>query len=143
MGYKKARIYTINIQPKAIAAPADSTDYYFGQTNNTPGTSATYDDIYIGKPGILYTALIDSKVNIGAIGTNEDWSLYIRHNDTTDYLIATIGAATQRRTWLNSNLNIPLDVGDTIIVKCVTPAWVDNPTGLQFTGTIFIRGILS
>lgn len=64
-------------------------------------------------------------------GTNEAASLYIRVNNTTDYLVANNLDHSQSYTQItNTSLNIPMNAGDYFEVKWVTPAWTSKPTNI-------------
>ena len=72
----------------------------------------------------------------GTTGTNENIEMYIRVNNTTDYLIETIGVATPKRRFNNNSMNIVLNAGDFYTVKFVCPTWATNPTSILGSGTI-------
>jgi len=138
MGYKAPRTFTANIQPKAIAAPADATAYYFFQANNTPGTTSNVDTFIVPMGCTLRLVCLDS-VSTGLAGTNEAWEFYIRKNDSTDYLVSSVSLAAARRTWNNTNMNIPLLAGDSINFKTTTPTWATNPLATTFSGFVIFE----
>ena len=75
----------------------------------------------------------------GTAGTAENWSLYIRLNNTTDTLIATIGAATNARQFSNAALNISVVAGDYIEIKSVQPTWATNPLTTLYGGYLYVE----
>ena len=130
--------YTLEVGFLPAFAPADATNYYFGQFHGlTPQTIADISRVYIRKTGVIRTANILTYATTA--GTNESWSFYIRLNNTTDYLIQTISATTNMRTFTSSSLNIPVVAGDYIEIKMVCPTWVTNPSGVRGNGYIIIE----
>ena len=75
----------------------------------------------------------------GTAGSNQAWSLYIRVNGTTDYLVATISSVGPERIFSNQSLNIPLVDGDHVRMVFVNPAWVTPPTGVATGGYLRIE----
>lgn len=101
-------------------------------------TDVTDGRLYIPKTGTITAAYIQGFAGLAA-GSNENWSMYIRLNNTTDTLIATTGANTALREWTNSSLSIAVTAGDYIMVKSVNPTWATNPTSFRMWGTIVIE----
>jgi hypothetical protein len=138
MGYKTPRTYALNVLHAALS-PADSTNYYFG--NITVGAPAALWDLFkirIPKTGRI-TAFYFNQWSQTATGTAEAWPIYLRLNDTTDTLLATISSDSPNRNWVGTNLNIAVTEGDYIVCKYVCPAWVTNPDGSKGGGYIFIE----
>ena len=130
--------YTLEVGFLPAFAPADATSYYFGQFHGlTPQTIADISRVYIRKTGVIRTANILTYATTA--GTNESWSFYIRLNNTTDYLIQTISATTNMRTFTSSSMNIPVVAGDYIEIKMVCPTWVTNPSGVRGNGYLIIE----
>jgi hypothetical protein len=95
--------------------------------------------VYIPKDGTIKKAYIMSYAGT-TTGSAENLSLYIRKNNTTDTLIATIGAATALREFTNTGLSISVSAGDYIEMKLVCPnPYVTPPVGITFGGTIYIE----
>jgi len=128
--------YTINVQA-LTSSPADGATVYFGQLPKTPITTANVSKVYIRKAGTIKIANI--YCYSGTAGTNQAWSLNIRKNNTTDYLIATLSVATNERVFSNIALNIPVAVGDYIEIKGVQPTWTTNPLTTIYGGYIYIE----
>ncbi len=118
-------------------SPADGQTVYLGGLPKGLVTTAGISKVYVLKNGII------TKANIycysGTAGTAENWSMYIRVNNTTDYLIQTIGSATNERIFSNLNLEIPVIVGDYFEIKLINPTWVTNPLTTTFAGNILIK----
>lgn len=128
--------YTINVQA-LTSSPADATTVYFGTLPKAPVTAAATSKVYIRKAGTIKIAEI--YVYSGTAGTNENWSLYIRKNNTTDTLIATVAAATNERVFSNTGLSISVAAGDYIEIKGVQPTWTTNPATTIYGGYIYIE----
>lgn len=115
--------------------PADSSTYYFGASLITPVATDPMSYSSIVFTGITgYIDRLDWKIiRRGAVPTQELGSLYLRVN-TTDYLISNsikIGYLASTGGTVGY-LGIPVNYGDSIAFKLVTPAWVSNPTNVYF-----------
>jgi hypothetical protein len=128
--------YAINVQALTVT-PTDGQTVYFGMLPKAPITTAGASKIYIRKAGTLKVAEI--YCYSGTAGTAENWSSYVRKNNTTDYLIATLGVSANERVFSNTGLNIPLAVGDFIEIKDVQPTWATNPATCIRGGYIYIE----
>lgn len=119
-------------------APVDAGTYYFGSVNRGSGTTAAQSKMYIRRSGVIRVAEAYWWAN-GVAGSNEDVSVYVRLNDTTDYLIQTVGAATQERNFTNAAINITVASGDFVEIKMVCPTWATNPTNGAFGGYLLVE----
>jgi hypothetical protein len=128
--------YSINVQA-LTSSPADGATTYFGMLPKAPTTTANISKIYIRKTGTIKAAEI--YCYSGTAGTSEAWSLYIRLNNTTDYLIGTLSVSTNERVFTNTGLNIAVTAGDYIEVKSINPTWATNPLTTIFGGYISIE----
>jgi len=119
--------------------PPDNEIYFFGNQAEAPWTAsgAAWRRVYIPKAGVIKTAYI-SAYAVGA-GSAENISVYIRLNDTTDTLIKTVGAATNHRLFDNNALSIAVAQGGYITIKVVCPTWATNPSGVKFSGNVYIE----
>jgi hypothetical protein len=102
-----------------------------------PTTTANISKVYIRKAGTIKIAEI--YCYSGTAGTAESWSLYIRKNNTTDTLIATLAVATNERVFSNIGLSIAVAAGDYIEIKGVQPTWATNPATTIYGGYIYIE----
>jgi len=128
--------YSINVQA-LTSSPADAATVYFGMLPKVPQTTANRSNVYIRKAGTIKTAEI--YCYSGTAGTNESWSLYVRLNNTTDYLIATLGVATNERVFTNAALSIAVVAGDYIEIKGIQPTWATNPATTIYGGYVYIE----
>ena len=117
----------------------DNAILFWGQVPSAPETTGGRRRVYVSFHCHIKQVTI-SNWSLTA-GTGENWSLYIRVNDTTDTLIQTIGVATNHRKWSNTSLNIELNAGDYFEIKEICPAWVTNPVGTQMSGNILIANV--
>jgi hypothetical protein len=128
--------YAINVQA-LTSSPADTTPFYFGMKPSALTTTAGQNKVYIRKAGTLKIAEIYTYA--GTAGTAEALSLYVRVNNATDYLIATLSVSANERVFSNTALSIPLAVGDYIEIKGVPPIWVTNPLTFIVGGYVYIE----
>jgi len=124
----KRQSYILTIAA-SIAAPADATTYYIYNVA-ADATTADKGRIVIPRQGIITNIRSYWRAN-GVAGTNEATSLYIRLNNTTDTLIATLGDTNATKLFTNTALTIPVIPGDYFQLKLVCPTWVTNPTTVQ------------
>jgi hypothetical protein len=118
-------------------SPADGATVYFGNMLKAPVATASANKVYIRRPGMITVAEIYSWATTA--GTAEAWSLYVRKNSATDYLIATLTVAASERIWSNTALAIAVVAGDYIEIKVVNPAWATNPAAVTFAGYVLIE----
>ena len=130
----------INITTTALATITDGATYYFGNIAASMGTAAnTYYRIYFNKEGTITAADI-CFVSGNAVGTNENITMYIRKNNTTDYEILTVGNTDRQRRFVNSALSIPINgTTDYIEIKLVCPTWATNPSTVSASGYLTIK----
>ena len=120
--------------------PADATTYYIGAPHG--GTPSSVDGnyrMYIPKAGtvsICYGVVFSATTT----GTNENSTISLRKNSTTDYQISTtIDNSQTAAAFSTSSLNIPVAAGDYIELKWAAPTWVTNPTGVRISAQIYIQ----
>jgi hypothetical protein len=128
--------YTLSVQA-LTSSPTDAQTIYFGNLPKAPVTTAATSKIYIPKTGTIKRAEI--YCYSGTAGTNENWSLYIRYNNATDYLIQTVGVSASERIFTNSSLTISVTAGSYIEVKGIQPTWATNPLTTIYGGYIYIE----
>jgi hypothetical protein len=102
-----------------------------------PTTTANISKCYVRAAGTIKRAEI--YCYSGTAGTNESWSLYVRKNNTTDTLIATLAVNTNERVFTNSSLNISMAAGDYFEIKGVQPTWATNPLTTIYGGYLYIE----
>lgn len=128
--------YTLSVQA-LTSSPVDAQTIYFGNLPKAPVTVAATSKVYIPKAGTIKRAEI--YCYSGTAGTNQAWSGYVRLNNLTDTLIATLSVATNERVFSNSALSIPVVAGDYIEIKFINPTWATNPLTTIFGGYIYIE----
>jgi len=138
IGYTKPSYVTVPFGHLVITPYVASSSYYFGKVNTIPIATAVRNNVYVPCKGVI-RAVVMMNASVTAVGTNEDWTMSIRVNNTTTYAIATTGAATNVRTWNNFNLNIPVNAGDFFEILTDTPAWVTAPSGTACQGVVLIE----
>lgn len=117
--------------------PQDGLTYYMGNSIRQPLTTAGTNKIYIRNSGTITIAEIYN-YSATVAGTNENVSIYIRVNNTTDTLIATVGTAANERVFSNTNVGLSVSAGDYFEIKMVCPTWATNPTGMTINGYIIL-----
>lgn len=129
-------LYSLHIQARAYN-PARNTTVYFGGAPIVPNTNINIaGKILITKPGTIVAAALAAYS--ATAGTNQNWSMYIRVNNSDDYLIETLGVATTERAWINSALSIPVNAGDYINIMSVHPNWGTVPGSTVYGGHILV-----
>jgi len=131
-------LYALPIVSMLNNAPADGVTYYAGGIPVAMTNSALARKTYFRKAGIVRVAEV-MWYGSGAAGTNENISIYVRLNDTTDYLIATVGAATAERNFTNTSINVTVASGDFFEIKIVCPTWATNPVTVGLSGYLLVE----
>ena len=117
--------------------PTDAQTVAFGQSINAPTVSTNaYYEIIMRGAGVIRGCDLNMLVG-GTLGSNENWSLYVRHNGT-DYLVQTISSTTVVRNFTNTSMNIPYVDGDIVRMIYVNPTWATNPTAVTATGNLIL-----
>lgn len=117
---------------------ADSTTYYLRN-----GVLASFATVSSGSTRKYINATGTITKVYGAItcntGSNENVTLAIRKNDTTNTNVSTtIQLDASPAVFSNTGLSIGLVAGDFIDIILITPAWVTNPTAPRIAVTILI-----
>jgi hypothetical protein len=122
-----------------IHSPVDSATVFIGSTYSlVPASTGGQQRVYIPKNGTIKAVYV-SGYTTGAVGTAENWQMFVRLNDTTDTSISTVGAAAAQRVWTNTSLNIAVSAGDFIEIKSTHPAWATNPVNTRYHAVIYIE----
>lgn len=123
------------------AAGANLTDaqsIYFGQVIVAPQAITTQRrSVYFNRSCTIVSCRVGIVSTVA--GTAENWSLYIRVNNTTDYLVATVGVSANLRQFTNNALSISIVAGDFIEMKLVNPTWATNPTASSIGGYLTLE----
>jgi len=75
----------------------------------------------------------------GVAGSSENIQLFIRKQNTTDYLVAEVATGNAGKNFQNEALNIPLISTDYFEFKLVCPTWATNPAGITFHWIVYIE----
>ncbi len=121
-----------------ISSPVDAQTVYFSNIADALETDSARRKVYIPKAGIIKAVDVTTYAK-SAAGTDEAWSAYLRLNNASDTLIATLSLATAERHFVNLALNIAVVAGDYINIKLVNPTWVTNPAGVLIGGHVYIE----
>jgi hypothetical protein len=119
-------------------SPGDGDTGYVGGTYGTGvGATSGRARVYFNAPGTVTIARLI--VRVGVLGTNEAVSVYIRHNNTTDYLISNAVDLSQTATqYSKTDLAIAVVAGDFYEIKIVCPTFATNPTSVLFGGQVWV-----
>jgi hypothetical protein len=132
--------YTIHVldDTQAGFSPADGATEFFGYAGVRSSTSVEQTRMYIARAGVIVAAEL-SWFTLATQGSNENISVYIRLNNSSDTLVATVGAASNFRRFSNAALSIAVSAGDYVEIKAVCPTWATNPTSLKMVGYLLIE----
>lgn len=134
-------VFTIGTVITSAINPADEDTIYFAN-----GAVFVVGSAFGGRKRIISTrisSITDVCINPvvgGTVGSSETASLYVRVNNTTDYLVTnslTFDTALQYKHY--SGLNIPLATDDYWEYKIVCPTWATNPTTFSITALATIE----
>ena len=132
--------YALNVRTTA-GNPADSSTYYPPHGGSPINATATLAAAKIFLPvagtiNTVYGAFFMS----GASPSNENSTLYIRKNNTTDTTItSTFKIQNATNTFSSTNLGISVSAGDYVTLKWTTPAWTTNPLNVIVCYTILVQ----
>ncbi len=129
--------YAINVMGLS-QNPTGGVTRYISANPSTPYANAGPGAIRIRKAGILTIAEVICDAQT-VVGSNENWSMYVRVNNAADTLIQTVGSNTNPRIWTNSSLAISLAAGDYIEIKMINPTWATAPQGCFLGGYVYIE----
>jgi hypothetical protein len=153
---------TINLQNAISSLNSQATGFSYtiaighGSTNPVDGESRIFSNRFTILPNIFNTGnyntisievfkpCILNGVNMKQVGgnfSNEEWSMYVTVNETTDYLINSLSIVSGNRTWHNMDMNITLNPGDTFVIKSVQPVWATNGLGVTTFGNVYFTNI--
>lgn len=127
----------INVHALSFS-PADASIQYFGNVLRAPVTNANESKMFFGVAGYITAAEIYWYAT-GTAGSAENISVNIRLNNTTDYLVRTVGTTAAEKRFDNTTMNsgsggIPIVAGDYVEIKITCPTWATNPTNVVMGG---------
>jgi hypothetical protein len=129
--------YTIPVQALTGGMSANTT-YYFGMLPLTAVAAVDGNKVYIRRAGVIRVAEL-YVLNSGTLASNEAWSIYVRLNNTTDTLIATVSTSAKERIFSNAAIDIAVASGDYFEIKVVCPAWATAPTAVRIGGYLLVE----
>lgn len=121
--------------------PVDGLTYYIGTLFGVdPATGDDTPGYYIGRSGKL-VAVYGRVTTAGTLGSNENVTLIVRKNGSTDILTVTstmqlTAAATEFSSTGNA---IAVSAGDRLYFKMVCPTWATNPTLVFLSGVLYFE----
>jgi len=134
-------LYSVYVQTANYAAtgftPSDGDTIYFGCQPYPPAIEYGKNKIYIMKNGTIRMVSITAYAHTVA-GSNEAWEMYIRLNDNTDTLIASVSGSTNERHFVNKAIDITVEENDHFEIMMINPTWTTNPTNVTFGGYVYI-----
>lgn len=123
-------------------SPADAKTYFFGGISNaTPAVASTdINRTYITSKGTIRGGDVLCVTTGGVSGTNEASSIWVRVNNTTDYLFSNkMAFDSLPKVTSNRALAIPVVNGDFIEWKWTSPTWATNPTFISFATWLYME----
>lgn len=124
-----------------IGNPVDATVYYIAQAslfNDYTGANNSVTRLYCPIAGTITTVYGNFNTS-GTLGSNQNATLAVRLNDTTDTTISsTIQLTANNVAFNNTGLSIAVAAGDFISFKFTGPTWSTNPTQVSVSVTAFI-----
>ena len=124
--------------------PADATNYYVGVAD-APSTTSKDASIIIPVTGKIKSIGINSVIYT-VLGTSENSTFSVRvlsggiNGTATETLLTnTYKLNTTYTSTILTGLDIPVNAGDAIEIKWLTPTWATNPTGVRLKFNLFIR----
>lgn len=129
--------FVLTLVSLVLSALVDAATYYFGGVGLAPTTTADMARVYVPKAGTIKAAFVYWRA--GTAGTGEAISVYLRKNNATDTLIATIGDTSATKVFQNVALNIAMVAGDYFEIKIVCPTWATNPATVRLGGNVYLE----
>lgn len=132
---KQNSVYVLTAGSVQTAA-TDANTYYIGQPlSGVPSTVATYRKIIVPCKGTIENVSLNL---IQTAGSSETSSIYMRVNNTTDYLISNAVVNSASFANYTKSLSIPVNKDDFLELKWVTPVWATNPSNIYIQANITI-----
>jgi hypothetical protein len=131
--------YTLALASTATSSPADATTYFIANGSvitafTTTGNAASR--MYIPLNGTITKAY---GCFTCTTGTNQNSTIIIRKNNTTDTTVSsTIPLNISPSNFNNTGLSIAVSAGDYIEIKWTTPTWATNPLTVSLSIFIYV-----
>lgn len=123
-------------------SPIDGATYFISQSitfigTTTSGSAGTR--YYIVQTGTIKTCYGAITVQ-GTLGSNENCTIALRLNNTTDTNVTTtLQLTAASNAFNNSGLSIAVAAGDYFEVKFIGPTWATNPTTVAISLSVYIQ----
>ncbi len=133
-----ATIYFANIATGEQSAPLDGTTYYFSSSTNWAVNASNSSETRYYIPFNCTINIIKANFYIRTtLGSNENGTLFLRLNDTTNTNISTSVQLTAINNAISvTNLNLSVVAGDYLTWGFTCPTWGTNPTNVGFSGVM-------
>ena len=121
------------------SSPGDAQTYFFGNRIEviTTRTTSGISKIYFPQAGTIIAARVTFSNNAG---TNENSTVYLRYNNTTDITISsTVDLSATVSTYLATGLSQAVSTSDYVEFKWTTPTWATNPTVVAVFYEILVK----
>lgn len=118
--------------------PTGNTTVYFCSTPQAPATNQNNRAVISLSSGKIKKCNLIMNTTAGNAGSDENISVYLRINRTTDYLVKTVGSTDAVRIFDNYAMDIPIAQGDIIEAKVVYPTWGTPPAAVHWSGNFMI-----
>lgn len=123
--------------PFAISStfnPANATKYFFGFAG-AASTNAGRNVVYIHRSGTV----IGGSITVRRTGTDSTaWTLGFAISGGAQNDIATVSTAATDFSFNNFAMNVAVTGGQYIEISTTCPTWGTPPTGVTFSGTLFV-----
>lgn len=133
--------YSIALSYSGGASPADSTTYFLGLPNSANianQTTFALNSIEVPKTGTIVRVFVKVRIT-GTLGTSETVQHFIEINGATDCGEIDLTYDATGKSGSATVVGQAVTAGDTIALKVVAPAWVTNPTGVNWYALVYIE----
>lgn len=124
----------------AVSNPGDATTVFFGYSWHIgPTTTGGLRRMYTGFACTITKCTVNAYIASG-VASSETFSIYIRVNNTTDYLITSSMVLTAANSYVtNQSLSISLGATDYYEYKIIYPTFATNPLGVYYFANALLQ----
>ena len=131
--------YTLQGGHTLLAAPANSTTYYWGQPNLAASTTgATARRIYFPRPGTISKIYVTYAVGTNATSENTTIQFDINNSGSPTVISNTVNFNSSYPTAINTSLSTAVIAGNYIEFQLVTPAWATKAQNIAGNAVIWV-----
>lgn len=130
------RHYVLPVMAGTTALVGSAT-IYLGNLLVEALESAAIRRIYVPFDGTIRR--VELTVATTLAGSDENWTAYVRVNNTTDHAIATVGESDTTRRFSNADMDVAVNAGDYFEIKVINPGWSVPPGDATFGGYVSIE----